>query len=206
MNSPDGGGFVIPKKRPDRQLFIATVNTVFTDFEIDYINREIKEYPDELRAGKVGDNTLIKSVRDSEVAWLKVGQNAWIYEKVWQAVKLANETWWQFDILHNTPRLGNAMQYTVYSSEEEGHYDWHMDMGTDATWNRKLTYSIQMSNPSEYEGGILTLQSHGMDTKTAKKKKGTMTIFPSFLRHRVTPVTEGTRRSLVGWVGGPAWR
>ena len=81
-----------------------------------------------------------------------------------------------------------------------------MDLGKDRNWYRKLSYSIQMSSPREYEGGEVTISGSSSEKWKANKQKGTMTIFPSFMQHRVSPVTVGTRRALVGWIGGPPWR
>ena len=65
--------------------------------------------------------------------------------------------------------------------------------------------SIQLTDPSEYEGGELQLKSKNSIT-TVSKKKGTIIFFPSFMLHRVTPVTKGVRHSLVGWITGPPFK
>ena len=99
------------------------------------------------------------------------------------------------------------MQYTEYYANDGGHYDWHLDVGQCTTWHRKLSWSIQMSDPKVYEGGDLRIvggsDKHSFQSDT---QKGSMTVFPSFLQHKVFPVTKGARRALVGWVYGPAWR
>jgi PKHD-type hydroxylase len=69
-----------------------------------------------------------------------------------------------------------------------------------------LSISVQLSDPSEYEGGDLQFSLYGDRTVIAEKEQGTMVIFPSYMRHRVTPVTRGTRRSLVTWITGPPFR
>jgi PKHD-type hydroxylase len=40
----------------------------------------------------------------------------------------------------------------------------------------------------------------------APKEKGAVVMFPSYLMHRITPVTKGVRKSLVLWVGGNTFR
>jgi len=102
------------------------------------------------------------------------------------------------------------MQFTEYDSGDEGFYDWHNDvMWTSPNCShRKLSMSIQLSDPSEYEGGdleIQTLMSKPPDP-TVLRKQGNVFVFPSFYMHRVTPVTKGTRYSLVAWMEGPKWR
>jgi PKHD-type hydroxylase len=68
---------------------------------------------------------------------------------------------------------------------------------------RKLSLVCQLSDPSEYEGGELQINTG--EIFTPEKQKGTVILFPSYLLHRVTPVTKGTRRSLVLWIEGPAF-
>ena len=100
-----------------------------------------------------------------------------------------------------------AMQYTEYHANENGHYDWHHDIN----WNenngldRKLSITVQLSNPDEYEGGDFDFDECQSPPPTIKTK-GTVLVFPSYLRHRVSPVTNGIRKSLVAWFEGPKWR
>jgi len=70
---------------------------------------------------------------------------------------------------------------------------------------RKLSVVIQLSDPSEYDGGNLQFML-GNESENAKKEKGMLYAFPSWVLHRVTPVTEGTRRSLVIWLSGPKFK
>jgi PKHD-type hydroxylase len=73
--------------------------------------------------------------------------------------------------------------------------------------DRKLSLIIQLTDPSEYEGGDFQFDSDIPQPDPAEiKQRGTVIVFPSFLRHRVTPVTSGVRRSLVSWVEGPKFR
>ena len=72
---------------------------------------------------------------------------------------------------------------------------------------RKLSFSFQLSDPHDYEGGNFEIQSDDSDRKTvAPRTKGTLFIFDSRYRHRVTKITKGQREALVGWVSGPRWR
>ena len=65
---------------------------------------------------------------------------------------------------------------------------------------------VQLTDPSEYEGGNLELQWHEPPGFENLRKRGTIIVFPSFLKHRVTPVTRGIRHSMVSWMEGPKWR
>jgi PKHD-type hydroxylase len=102
------------------------------------------------------------------------------------------------------------MQFTKYDSSDEGFYNWHNDVIWESSYctHRKLSMSIQLSDPSEYEGGdleIAPLYLEPPDPMTLRQQ-GNVIVFPSFLMHRVTPVTKGTRYSLVAWMEGPKWR
>ena len=92
------------------------------------------------------------------------------------------------------------IQYSVYTEQEQGYYDWHVDMGPHHA--RKLSLVCHLSDPSEYEGGELQINSSGRIIDT-EKGIGNVIIFPSYLLHRVTPVTRGVRKTLVLWVKGP---
>ena len=70
---------------------------------------------------------------------------------------------------------------------------------------RKLSLVVQLSDPEDYEGGDLEIYT-GHEPLVVKKKKGMTAFFPSYQLHGVTPVTKGTRYSLVVWVHGPAFR
>jgi len=115
---------------------------------------------------------------------------------------IANSDVWRLDVDGFNMALDppNILRYTA---EEKGHYDWHLDYGS-AFSNRKISFSIQLSDPSEYDGGMLEVT--GMPPNEETRKKGTIILFPSYVRHRVTPVTRGTRYCIVGWVHGPHFR
>lgn len=74
--------------------------------------------------------------------------------------------------------------------------------------DRKLTFVLQLSDPSEYDGGRFEFGGNvplQLDPKDFLPK-GSILVFPSLFQHRVTEVTRGTRHSLVGWIEGPKWR
>lgn len=96
----------------------------------------------------------------------------------------------------------DALQYTVYGADQ--HFDWHVDLGPGSTSARKLSMSVQLSDPDEYAGGALEFIN--VSTHPEAVRHGTAIIFPSYLAHRVTPVTRGVRRSLVAWAYGPTFR
>ena len=85
-----------------------------------------------------------------------------------------------------------------------GHYDWHVDVGEQLQSARKLSLSIQLSDGSEYEGGDFRFL--GPTDAPAPRARGSLIAFPSFVTHRVEPVTQGERLSLVSWISGPPFR
>ena len=107
---------------------------------------------------------------------------------------------WQFDI----PSILDTVQYTQYY-ENGGHYDWHTDNGPYPFNTRKISITVQLSDPNEYDGGDLELWNGG-NIKTVFRGRGATILFPSFIMHRVTPVTQGLRKSLVLWVGGEHYK
>jgi len=102
------------------------------------------------------------------------------------------------------------IQYTEYAAEREEHFDWHIDVdwGNPLYYDRKLSMTIQLSDDDEYEDGNLEFKNISTTEKQlkAQRQKGWVCVFPSYLEHRVTMVTKGTRKSLVAWAEGPRWR
>ena len=132
----------------------------------------------------------------------------WIYNAVQPFVREANiNAGWNFQ------RQGSEVcQWTKYGKEQ--YYHWHQDShhkpyGQNTGWQegliRKLSVTISLVDGSSYEGGDLELfhQRSWKDNKPMiseqARNKGSITVFPSFVWHRVSPVTEGTRYSLVIW-------
>ena len=144
-------------------------------------------------------------VRSSKVRWIPQTEEWWwLYEKLSNMAVEANNCLWKFDI-HSLPE---CIQYTEYHASDKGHYTWHQDIGPDILSKRKISLTVQLSDTKDYEGGDLEMWSGG-DEKSAVKAyrgAGSVFIFPSYMLHRVTPVTKGIRRSFVLWVGGSHYR
>lgn len=136
--------------------------------------------------------------RVSRITWLAPGaETEWLFHRLAALFYEANR-------YYGLELAGfvDALQYTVYGAEE--HFDWHLDLGPGSTSARKLSMSIQLSGPGDYDGGALEFIS--MPLHSEALRRGTAIVFPSFLAHRVTPVTRGVRRSLVAWAYGPTFR
>lgn len=150
--------------------------------------------------GNGGENCL--DHRRSFTSWIHSNEHtAWIYQKLASLVLENNEKFFNFDLT-----MLENLQFTYYNSSEEGCYKAHVD---PTIWslphNRKLSLVMQLSDPSEYEGGNLLLHNSHEPTEI-QKEKGMIVCFPSYTLHEVTPVTKGERYSLVAWVHGPKLR
>lgn len=160
---------------------------------------KIREIGDSLKKQKAvtgGEEGIVSDYRVSEIAWFgENSESSWIYEKLAKYAMQANKEMWNFDIWG----YYDSLQYTVYYGDG-GHYDWHADLGPGIS-NRKLSCVLQLSDPSEYEGGDLQMNI-GSSILTVPKGLATLCFFPSFVLHRVTPLTSGVRTSLVTWLAG----
>ena len=136
-------------------------------------------------------------IRRSTVRFLYPGaDNDWLFARLDHAVVRLNAAY-DFEL------QGFFEGVQVASYGEGGHYGWHMDIGPDVFSTRKLSLSLQLSPEADYDGGELEFLVGG---DVATRTQGSLIAFPSFLVHRVRPVTRGTRWSLVSWVAGPAFR
>ena len=175
-------------------------NGVFLPHEIDKI---ISLWDDDktIKATLGGDEKEYDDeLRQSSVMFLDDSQEMqWIYEKLKMIAISANQERYWFDLLG----FHQELQLTRYS--EGDFFDWHLDFGAAEISARKLSVTVQLSDPDEYEGGDLEFMINHKTVK-APRKKGTIVVFPSFIMHRVTPITKGTRQSIVGWVSGPPYR
>ena len=152
------------------------------------------------KATVTGDEKYKDELRKSSVMFIeKTPENDWIYRKLAELAIMTNNQRYLFDILG----FQQELQLTRYS--EGDFFDWHLDFGPGGISTRKLSVTVQLSDPNDYEGGDLEFMINQNIVK-APRKKGTVIIFPSFILHRVTPITKGTRQSIVGWVAGPPYR
>ena len=140
--------------------------------------------------------------RQSQVYWLPVDH--WVAGMMAHLVRSANDFYFRADITN----WANPVQYTYYNGDRGDFYGWHIDSAQSEIVRgdiRKLSISLLLSDPDDYEGG--ELQLHRLDRlETLKPPLGTAIIFSSQTPHRVRPVKSGVRKSLVGWFGGPPWR
>jgi PKHD-type hydroxylase len=147
------------------------------------------------------DGAVRQDIRITQTAWIAPSpQSQWIYDRVQRVARALNDRSYQFDLRGFSENL----QYTIYNGTEGGHYDWHVDHGPLKV-QRKFSISVQLSDPSDYEGCNLEFQA-GNKVETAPRTFGAIIGFPSYVLHRVTPCIRGTRKALVAWTTGPKLR
>ena len=156
-------------------------------------------------AARVANNDDYESVEDTNIRSSFVSlldssdpELEWLFRECTSQVLHLNDKFFHLDI-----EKIESLQYGEYRETANGHFDRHIDaLRFSSGGFRKLSFSIQLSDPSEYEGGDLVLH-YGPSGVVSPKEQGTLIMFPSTMLHEVTPVTRGVRRSLVGWVLGP---
>jgi PKHD-type hydroxylase len=128
------------------------------------------------------------------------------FPEITNLISNVNSNYWKFDLryinfMRDTPTI---FKYTL-----GGKFNWHFDFNSDAA-DRKLAYSIQLSDTNDYEGGDLEFFDGDETGKREKdpnlREKGNIIIFPTYVWHRITPITRGTRYVMVGWIHGPTYK
>lgn len=148
---------------------------------------------------QIDKGVVNESIRKSQIRFLPTNDDTrWIFEKICAYVNYVNEKYFNYDLTGIV-----ELQYTKYG--ESGFYGKHIDTLYDSFGIRKLSLSIQLSDPSSYEGGELLLY-YADNPDIAKKDQGVMTAFNSLTLHEVKLVTKGERMALVAWVIGPKFK
>ena len=147
----------------------------------------------------------LKKKRDSNIVWMN---DQWIYKEIQPYIRIANHNarWnFQWD-------WTESCQFTKYKKDQ--YYGWHCDSwdkpyadGPSKGKIRKLSVTVSLSDPTTYKGGELEFDFRQHDADKKRKTiickeilpKGSIIVFPSFVWHRVKPVTKGVRHSLVMW-------
>tara|TARA_B100001778_G_scaffold88248_1_gene71807 strand:- start:1534 stop:2151 length:618 start_codon:yes stop_codon:yes gene_type:complete len=189
---------------------------------IDILDNDISEYNLQTDTSLLIDNKVNKKIRNSNNAWIP--ESHWIAGWLWYYVEKVNRGNFCYDILDID---GGTLQYTHYGPGQ--YYNWHRDDDVDTMYIpeqkiqskgnigkdlltiqgemvRKLSFSLQLSDPEDYKGGELEFIDNSNKPFLAPKQRGTMVVFDSRVRHRVRKVKSGLRKSIVGWVIGPRWK
>ena len=151
-------------------------------------------------ARQKGGDEVRGSIRSGDATFLdpEDDDSRWVWGKLSALVLEANAKRYRFDL-----ELIETLQVARYPAETGGHYTWHVDIGADRFSNRKLGITVQLSDSRDYEGGNLEF---AVPNIVADRHVGSVTIFPSWMVHRVSPVTRGVRYSIASWFSGPRFR
>ena len=184
-----------------KSLIVETTTPLFTPEQCKMIIEAGHKQP--RQDGEVGGGskgTIDTKTRLSHISWIPFQVLPEMYKTLERVMKQTNGNHFGFEGMQIT----EPAQFTEYSNG--GFYDWHIDSDVNCANEppvRKISMTCLLSNENEFEGGGLELMSEG---KFARPKQGHAIFFASFIRHRVVPVTKGTRRSLVMWFGGTPFK
>lgn len=197
--------FPIHQYVPPVELFCVW-HDAFTKEECDAIIQEAELQ--EFKKGSIGSaetSRIDSDIRDSDITWVEpTRENDWIHKRIATVAGQINFDKYQLDL-----DVFDGFQYSKYNVD--GHYDWHTDIiisPNDPSLHRKLSLSLMLTDPKEYEGGELLLAGGGNNSNpvSLKRNKGDLIAFYSFVPHKVAPVTSGERVALVTWALGPKFR
>ena len=193
IKPPDDGKFIPDPKKIVDDVFIKKVESYMKWQKVETATISDK-----------GKDNQITDVRRSKIHWMDNPEFERvlvpIYEELATKVREINDVYWRYAI-----NGWEAFQYTEYDESYKGHYDWHSDIGPKCVFEdqtRKISFSLGLNDADEFEGGELVIK-FGIDEQSYKLSKGEVLIFPSYLVHKVTPVTKGLRKVIVGWGVGP---
>lgn len=193
---------------------------------VNILENDLRRFDKDAHDSELYNKEVDKVIRDSKTYWVPTSH--WIGGFIWYYVEKANRENFLYDI---TEIDGGNMQYTQYG--EGQFYNWHIDAGIDGCYKpqtipnsgsgmqnfglpdkvivdneyvRKLSFSLQLSDPNDYLGGELQFLDNSGNTFFAPKQRGTLVVFDSRTKHRVRKVKSGLRKSIVGWAVGPRFR
>ena len=207
--------------KPQRQIAyldrVATLPQVFSKDECaDIINNALNNWSEtESKIQKDRDGKIEQNFEDdfdyrNTTLFVPPKADDFIFTRVLSAIQSFNscENGYNFDIqgLAEPPNVMRYQAADINKHGKPGRYDWHMDLGPGSVPSmRKISYSILL-NPGEYEGGELCFHigrfTDPFPGQDGTEVTGNMLLFPSYVVHRVLPVTKGTRYSMVGWAHG----
>ena len=187
-----------------KSYIVQTMKPIFTPEQCQMIINAGRSEP--RNNAEVGNEKGIKGgvydtkTRTSHISWIPFKKMTEMYKQIEQTMKQTNGNHFGFENM----QINEMAQYTEYP--EGGFYDWHVDNDVNFQHEppvRKISMTCLLSPEHEFEGGDLQLMK---EDKVAKIKQGHAIFFASFIRHRVAPVTQGNRKSLVMWFGGTPFK
>lgn len=180
----------------------------FSDKEIDEMCNFFSQHEVERATVLDKNKSVNETTRRSNVRFFHRDENTFrVFDRLNETIENLNDKFYNF-VLNGY----ESFQYTEYDAHEKGEYNFHMDtvFGKEETLiqTRKLSLVMCLNRPGiDFEGGQFYINvGSEKEAHEVEMKKGRIIVFPSFLIHRVAPVTKGKRKSLVIWVVGPKFR
>lgn len=178
----------------------------FTPQQCDAIIKSALKLPKESPTLGYDSGIQNEDVRRSYVRWVYEENTElnYVFDLMWKYLRVVNNDWFNFHVTHLPP-----MQFTEYDASYKGEYKRHQDVFwiNPSNRHRKVSMVIQLTDPNEYEGGDLNIESLIQNAsdgdRVAMRQRGTIIAFTSYLWHALEPVTTGRRHSLVAWFEGP---
>ena len=186
-----------------KSYIVETTESIFTPKQCQMVidkGMSLKKETAGVGMGNLKGSGVDTEKRITTISWIPFKDMKEMYKDIEATMLKANNNHFGFEGM----RITEMAQFTHYL--EGGFYDWHMDndvSGKNQSPVRKISMTLLLSDPATFEGGELEIMSKG---KTAKLKQGQAIFFASWLQHRVKPVTQGERKSLVMWFGGPSFK
>lgn len=191
-----------PRDRHNTNWQMAYKHDAFTKQEIKDIQSIAKNISEQ--TGMTGPHIGHEDPhRKSTVKWLRIAdiKLKWIFDRVSTEISELNNHCWNYELYGF-----DTIQYTIYKPGD--FYNWHMDShlgpSNSSEPPRKLSATILLND--NFEGGEFQFYMGDHEPQSVEMKAGSLIVFPSFLYHRVAPVTKGIRNSLVAWVLGPKFK
>ena len=194
---------MIPTEPTWRSYLAETTSSIFSPKQCQMVINKglsLKKETAAVGMGRPEGSGVDTKKRITTISWIPFKEMPEMYRDIERTMLQANNNHFGFEGM----QLTEPAQFTHYLTG--GFYDWHMDNDVQAKHQppvRKISMTLLLSDPSTFEGGELEFMSKG---KTAKLKQGQAIFFASWLQHRVKPVTQGERKSLVMWFGGPSFK
>jgi PKHD-type hydroxylase len=189
--------YIFPNDKKTNQTTYYWFKKGFSDEEIQKIKTYLEDI--EFQESSIFSGTD-KSVRNSRIKWINCNADTeWLYEKIYGYAKEANDAIYNFKLYYSK----DSIQYSKYS--KNGKYDWHIDIGENENNLRKLSCSVLLNDPGDFEGGNFEYWIKSTPEKVPLEK-GSVLFFPSFFLHRVSEIYKGERESLVLWIGGDSYQ
>jgi len=158
-------------------------------------------YATNASVGTSKDRSITKEIRAADVYNIENNdENKWIFEKIANVASFANDTHFQYEVYG----IRHGIQLIHYRSDTDvkGHYNWHIDCGPGEAATRKISFTMQLSDPNTYKGCDLVVNDHQREEVIASKAQGAISLFPSYMPHFVAPIERGERFALVVWIHG----